>query len=110
MTLDSGPSSDPADTQSREAIQHHLAEIAQAFAAGDFGSTTAIHARVLPGVPEMIRLKEVIHYRFEETAGGGLVRMTSPDARAVAAVHSFLRAQIGDHRTGDPVAAPASPR
>jgi hypothetical protein len=101
---------DAADAQSREAIRRHLAAIAQAFAAGDFSSPGAVHDRVLPGIDEMIRLKDLIHYRFEDTERGAQVRITTSDAQALAAVHSFLRAQIGDHRTGDPVAPPASRR
>src|SRR6202521_103173 len=97
---------DAADAQSRDAIRKHLAAIAQAFAAGDFASPLAIHGRVLPGIPEMTRLKALIHYRFEETERGGMGRITTSDPQALAAVHSFLRAQIADHRTGDPTAPP----
>jgi hypothetical protein len=98
---------DAADMQSRDAIRQHLAAIARAFAAGDFASPLAIHDRVLPGIPEMTRLKERIHYSFEETDRGGKVRITTLDPQALAAVHSFLRAQIEDHRTGDPTEPPS---
>ena len=93
---------DAADTASRDMIRHHLADIAGKFAAGDFSDPQAIHDRVLPGVPEMIRLKGSIDYRYEETERGGKVVITTADATAKAAVQDFLRAQIGDHRTGDP--------
>jgi len=33
------------------------------------------------------------------------VRITTKDARALEAVHAFLRYQIKEHRTGDPMAA-----
>lgn len=98
---------DAADTQSRDAIRQHLAAIARAFAAGDFASPLAIHDRVLPGIPEMTRLKERIHYSFEETDRGAKVGITTHDPQALAAVHSFLRAQIEDHRTGDPTEPPS---
>jgi hypothetical protein len=97
---------DPADAQSREQIRGHLAQIAQAFARGDFAMPGAIHARVLPGIPEMTRLKDAISYRYEETGNGARVRITTADPSALEAVHAFLRAQIEDHRTGDP-GAPA---
>ncbi|PYR73529.1 MAG: hypothetical protein DMF86_20265 [Acidobacteria bacterium] len=35
----------------------------------------------------------------------GRVRITTKDARALEAVHAFLRYQIKEHRTGDPMAA-----
>lgn len=49
----------------------------------------------------MKRLKAEIKYKFEETERGGLVRITTSDAKALAAVHEFLRFQIKDHKTGD---------
>lgn len=94
---------DPADAESRQAIRSHLAEIAEAFSRGDFSSPYAIHQRVLPGVPVMIEKKEAVRYQYEETERGGQVRITTRDPGAVAAVHEFLRAQIGDHRTEDPL-------
>jgi hypothetical protein len=92
---------DAADTSSRDAIRHHLADIAKAFAAGDFSSPLAIHGRVLPGIPEMIALQAKIQVRFEESERGGRVRITSSKPEARAAIHAFLRAQIEEHATGD---------
>ena len=94
---------DAADVESRQAIRTHLAEIAGAFSRGDFSSPYAIHQRVMPGVPVLIEKKEAVRYRYEETERGAQVRIITEDPAAVAAVHEFLRAQIGDHRTGDPV-------
>ena len=92
---------DPADTQSIQQIRTHLAEVARQFAAGDFSMPREIHDRVLPGVPEMIERKEVISWRFEEMEAGGRVLIRTADSAAVSAIHDFLKAQIGDHRTGD---------
>ena len=94
---------DPEDAESRDQIRHHLADIAARFAAGDFSAPAKIHDRVLPGVPEMIRLKNAIRWRYEEKERGGQVVITTADPDARSAVHEFLRAQIADHRTGDPV-------
>lgn len=94
---------DPADTQSRDQIRNHLAHVAEAFSRGDFAMPKAIHDRVMPGVPEMTRLKDAISYRYEEMDRGGRVRITTADPAALEAIHAFLRAQIEDHRTGDPV-------
>ena len=49
----------------------------------------------------MTRLKTVIKYRFEPTARGGRVHITTANPDALAAVHEFLRFQISDHATGD---------
>ena len=83
------------------------ADLALSAGVRDFASPLAIHDRVLPGIPEMTRLKALIHYSFEETDRGGKVWITTLDPQALGAVHSFLRAQIGDHRTGDPKEPPS---
>ena len=92
---------DAADDESRQAIRTHLFEIAGAFSCGDFSAPFAIHQRVMPGVPVLIEKKEAVRYRYEETERGAQVRIVTQDPGAVAAIHEFLRAQIGDHRTGD---------
>jgi hypothetical protein len=53
----------------------------------------------------MKRLKDKIIYQAENTAHGGQLRITTHDAQALAAIHSFLRFQIQDHQTGDPLEA-----
>ncbi|MDQ3747080.1 MAG: hypothetical protein M3444_22135 [Acidobacteriota bacterium] len=92
---------DEKDTESREQIRQHLAHIALMFAAGNFEIPIFVHDQVPPGVPEMQRLKSSISYKYEETDRGGRVRISSDDAQAVAALHSFLRFQITEHQTGD---------
>lgn len=92
---------DPEDIESLRQIRTHLAEVARQFAAADFSMPREIHDRVLPGVPEMIERKEAIAWRFEEMETGGKVVIRTSDPAAVAAIHEFLKAQIGDHRTGD---------
>ncbi len=94
---------DPKDGESLAQIRGHLTQVASAFAGGDFAMTRQVHDRTLPGTAEMARLKDSISYRYEETASGARVRITTSDPAALEAIHAFLRAQIEDHRTGDPV-------
>ena len=98
-------SNEPADAASQEAIRRHLAMIAVKFSQGDFAIPMFIHATVPPGVEDMKRLKSKITYEAENTENGAQLRITSHDAEAVAAVHTFLRFQIQDHRTGDSLEA-----
>jgi hypothetical protein len=88
---------DAADSASRDQVRSHLKEIAAAFAKGDFTRPFETHAEVPPGVPSMQRLKTVIRYKYEETARGGLVRMTTSDPDALKAVHEFLDYQAREH-------------
>ena len=94
---------DPADTASRDQIRMHFTHIAAMFAQGDFRAPMLIHDRVPPGVPEMKKRKAAIAYRAEETPTGGRVVIRTKDARALAAIHEFLKFQIRDHGTGDPL-------
>jgi hypothetical protein len=77
--------------------------IAKMFSDGDFNAPMLIHAQTPPGVPEMKRLKGKISYKFQQTNRGGQVRISTRDPQALAAVHDFLRFQIREHQTGDPL-------
>ena len=92
---------DAQDTASRDAIRSHFAHIAKLFAAGDFEIPMLIHAQNPPGAETMKRLREAIQYKLENTERGGRIRITTKNAEALQAVHSFLRFQISDHQTGD---------
>jgi hypothetical protein len=94
-------SNEPTDAASQEAIRQHLAVIAVKFGQGDFDIPMFIHAAVPPGVKTMQLLKSKITYQAENTADGAQLRITTHDAKALAAIHSFLRFQIQDHQTGD---------
>lgn len=93
---------DPADTASRDAIRTHLAHIVRKFSEGDFDAPMLIHDREPPGVPVLKARRERIRWTLEPTPSGARVRIATKDAKALAAVHEFLRFQIEDHRTGDP--------
>ena len=92
---------DANDTTNRDHIRMHLQMQAKKFAAGDFSLSEMTHDRVLPGTPEMQKLKSSINYKYEEIERGGRLRITSKDAAAIAAIHDFLKFQIADHKTGD---------
>jgi TusA-related sulfurtransferase len=94
---------DAADNESISAIRMHLTHIASAFAKGDFDLPMFIHNQTPPGVPEMKRLQTAIHYRYQEIPRGARVVITTSDPTALDAVHQFLRFQIEEHKTGDPV-------
>ena len=94
---------DPKDKANLEAIRSHLPHIAQRFSAGDFSMPHFIHAQNVPGSDGMQRMRDRIAYAYEEVPNGGRVRITTRFASALSAVHAFLRYQITDHKTGDPL-------
>lgn len=94
---------DPKDDASRDHIRMHLSHVAGMFSAGDFDVPMFIHDTTPPGVPTMKKLHSEIHYRYEETDTGGKVAIDSANPKAVKAVHEFLRFQVAEHKTGDPI-------
>jgi hypothetical protein len=92
---------DGQDTASRDAIRYHFTHIAKMFAAGDFAAPMLIHVENPPGTQDMKRLRDAIQYKLENTEHGGRIRITTKNAKALQAVHTFLRFQIADHQTGD---------
>jgi hypothetical protein len=94
---------DAKDAESRDQIRMHLGHIAKMFAAGDFNAPMLIHDQTPPGVPVMQRLKSEIAYKFEPTEKGARVRISTQNIEALAAIQEFLRFQIKEHKTGDPI-------
>ena len=94
----------PTDEVGRDQIRAHLKEIAVAFKQGDFGKPLMTHGELPPGVPVLQRLKAEISYVYADTDRGGIVRITTANPEALAALHAFLKYQIAEHATGDPVA------
>jgi len=99
---------DLKDSTNIETIRTHLAHIAQVFSEGDFSTPMFVHDSIPPGVTTMKLLKEKIHFAYQPLEGGGRVSVKSEDAVALAAIHDFLRFQITDHRTGDPLEVAAA--
>ena len=93
---------DPADVEARDRMREHLQVVARSFAAGDFALPMTIHDQVPPGVPLMKKRRNAIRYAYEPSEKGGVVRISTRDAKALEAVHEFLRFQIRDHGTNDP--------
>jgi hypothetical protein len=92
-----------ADKQSVAQIRMHLQHIRQAFRSGDFMIPMFVHNQIPPGVATMTRLKDQIHYRYEPMDQGGRLSISSGNSEAVTALHDFLKFQIREHRTGDPL-------
>lgn len=91
------------DKATRDEIRMHLSHIAQMFSDGNFNAPMFIHDQTPPGVSVMQRLKTEIKYEFEKISRGGRLRITTGNAEALAAIQDFLRFQIKEHKTGDPM-------
>ena len=94
---------DAKESESRDAIRAHLSHIALLFSQGNFEAPMMIHDRVPPGVPVMKELNGAISYKYESMERGGRIVLATDNSDAVKAIHEFLRFQISDHKTGDPM-------
>jgi hypothetical protein len=94
---------DRADRTSIDQIRAHLRHVADAFGKGDFSLPMFVHDTLPPGVNVMKERRGSITYRFVELPDGGQVVIRTADADARQALHEFLRFQIREHKTGDPL-------
>jgi hypothetical protein len=95
---------DASDTTNRDAIRAHLPHIAEMFGAGNFEAPMFVHdTKTVPGTATLAARKTVVKYTYVETPRGGRVNIVTSDADALKALHDFLRFQIADHKTGDPL-------
>ena len=79
-------------------IRLHLHMIARTFGDGDFSTPMFVHMRNVPGTATMAAKRAVITYTVTDLPRGGMVRIATHDAEALAAVHQFLAFQRCDHR------------
>lgn len=88
------------DSAGVQAIREHLQAIAQAFAKGDFAAPALVHAGEVPGARTMAEKHRAIRYQYRPLPLGGEVRITTGDAAALQAIHTFLEFQRREHRSG----------
>jgi hypothetical protein len=87
-------------------VQMHLRHIVGRFSEGDFSIPHFVHDTNPPGADTMKRMRSSIRYTSETTDSGGRISIETDSPEALAAIHDFLRFQIKDHETGDPLTVP----
>ncbi len=94
---------DAADQTSIDEIRMHLRHIAVAFNKGDFALPMLVHDTKPPGLDTMKARRAMMTFTFEQLPTGGHVVIRTSDEQARQALHEFLRFQIREHHTGDPI-------
>ena len=84
-------------------VRGHLKHVDQAFADGDFSLPMFVHDTEVPGTAVMKERRSSIAYSLELLPNGAKVMIRTSNPQALAAVHEFLRYQIREHKTGDPL-------
>ena len=96
-------SKDPGDTAVIQQVRSHMREIAESFGQGTFDKPEATHGELPPGSAVMAANKQRISYRYDERVDGAAVVIATTDRKTLDAIHAFLRYQIAEHKTGDPL-------
>jgi hypothetical protein len=86
--------SSATDTANRDHIRMHLQEQAKKFSLGDFSAPELTHGRVLPGVPQMQKLKASISYQYQEIDRGGRRRSALRSERTSRSSSRRVRASV----------------
>ena len=94
---------DPKNAEQIATVQMHLTHIVRMFSEGNFSIPHFVHGTNPPGAATMKRLRSSIRYTNETMPDGGRIKIETGSLEALTAVHNFLRFQIKDHETGDPL-------
>ena len=94
---------DSSDRASIASIRSHLEHIREAFAAGNFAMPMFIHGTEPPGAAVLSKRRDALTYRVEEIPTGARLNIATTDADALKALHDFLKFQIVEHKTKDPM-------
>jgi hypothetical protein len=73
------------------------------FSEGNFEVPMLIHEKTPPGTETMKKLKTEISYTFQQTDRGAQIQISTSNAEALQAIHEFVKFQIKEHMTGDPL-------
>lgn len=84
-------------------VRAHFQEIAGSFGAGLFDKPLATHGEMPAGAETLAANKAQVTYRYDPLPAGARVIIETRDKTTLEAVHAFLRYQIGEHKTGDPL-------
>ena len=98
-------SKDPADSATISAVQKYLEAQKDLFEKGKNETGSEIHGKVPDGVLTLKKLRNDITFFAVKTDGGAALRMFSVNTQARQAIQDFLKFEITEHKTGDPLVA-----
>ncbi len=96
---------DPNDTAAISALQKYMDVQKDLLEKGKNDDDADVHGRVPDGVPGLKRLRNEITFFAVKTDNGAVLRMFSVNDQARQAIQEFMKFQIREHKTGDPLVA-----
>ena len=96
---------DPADNTSIAAVQKYLETQKDLFEKGKNEGDTEVHGKTADGMPVLKKLRNEITFFAVKNEEGAVLRMFSTNEQARQAIQDFIKFQINEHKTGDPLVA-----
>jgi hypothetical protein len=94
---------DPNDTTTISALQKYIDTQKDLFEKGKNDPDADVHGKVPDGVPILRKLRNEITFFAVKNDDGAALRMFSVNHQARQAIQNFLKFQINEHKTGDPL-------
>ena len=94
---------DPADNASIAAVQKYLLAQKDLFEKGKNEGDSEVHGKVADGTLVLKKLRNEITFFTVKNEDGAVLRMFSVNEQARQAIQDFIKFQINEHKTGDPL-------
>ncbi len=96
---------DPSDTATIVAIQKYLNAQKDLFEKGKTDADADAHGRIPDGLPVLKKLRNEITFFAVKNEDGAVLRMFTTNLQARQAIQEFMKFEINEHKTGDPLVA-----
>jgi hypothetical protein len=96
---------DPNDSATVAVLQKYFETQKDLFEKGKNDADADVHGKLPDGVPILKKLRNEITFFAVKNDDGGALRMFSTNDQARQAIQDFLKFQISEHKTGDPLVA-----
>lgn len=94
---------DPADNATIATVQKYLEAQKDLFEKGKAEADAEIYGKIPDGLPALKKLRNEITFFAVNTDSGAALRMFSVNEQARQAIQDFMKFQINEHKTGDPL-------
>jgi hypothetical protein len=94
---------DPSDKPTIDAIQKQLELQAKSYEKGNFDATATEKGKMPESVNTMKKLRKEITFEVMQMDAGAALRMFSVNTQARQAIQDYLKQQIEERHTGDPL-------
>ena len=97
---------DANDEATIKAIRTWLKKESDFFTKGNYESAAAIYGKAPESTIQLKKLRDEVNFAMVQEDNGAVLRMLTVNPQAKAAIHEYLKFQIDQLGTGDPITPP----